>query len=230
MAARGRTLGIAGIVLLAALGATLVTLTLRRPSVPTYAPTRAEPRDAGRALVGPVVYTVDATAPDRWRYFSFARGAVVEDPGPRDWDLAFKRYQIIANGGARFAGEAGLRDLGEVPFAAVHEVPADGYAGTEGPPDDPRHPAIAGWYHYGFFSHVLTPRPRVWAVRTADGRHAKLEILGYYCTGAEPGCLTFRYVFQGDGSRAVAPGPRVTISGVAATAARGTTCTRRARA
>ena len=37
-------------------------------------------------------------------------------------------------------------------------------------------------------------------VRTADGRYAKLEILGYYCPGAHPGCLTFRYVFQGDGT------------------------------
>jgi hypothetical protein len=40
-------------------------------------------------------------------------------------------------------------------------------------------------------------------VRTTDGRYAKLEILGYYCPGGQPGCLTFRYVFQGDGSPSV---------------------------
>ncbi len=39
------------------------------------------------------------------------------------------------------------------------------------------------------------------AVRTADGRFAKVQILGYYCSGPRAGCLTFRYVYQGDGSR-----------------------------
>jgi len=36
-------------------------------------------------------------------------------------------------------------------------------------------------------------------LRTADGRYAKIEILGYYCIGALPGCTTFRYVYQGGG-------------------------------
>lgn len=53
-------------------------------------------------------------------------------------------------------------------------------------------------------------------MRTADGRYAKLEMVGYYCPGARPGCPTFRYVYQGDGTTAVdvpstrtarAPGP-----------------------
>jgi hypothetical protein len=39
----------------------------------------------------------------------------------------------------------------------------------------------------------------VYAVRTADGRFAKLQVISYYCTGAIPGCLTFRYVYQGAG-------------------------------
>src|SRR5881409_1924830 len=86
---------------------TLVALTLRQPAVPTYAPTPPAPKDAGRALVGPVLYTVDATAPDAWRHFSFRVGSVVD--GVHDWDLAFRRYAIIA-------GPGGILDLGEVPF------------------------------------------------------------------------------------------------------------------
>jgi hypothetical protein len=50
---------------------------------------------------------------------------------------------------------------------------------------------------------VLSPKPHVWAVRTAYGRYAKLEMVGYYCAGARPGCPTFRYVYQSDGSTAV---------------------------
>jgi hypothetical protein len=196
---RGSVIAVASIVVVAVV---LVALTLRQAEVPTYAPTAPTPSDVGRALVGPIVYTVDATNAERWRHFSFRLGAVVDESNPAGWDLAFRRYQIIANGGRGFTGRAGIRDLGPVAFANVHTVPADGYTETEASPD-PRNPAIAGWYTYGFFSHVLDPKPHVWAVRTADGRYAKLEILGYYCPGSQPGCLTFRYVFQGDGSPSV---------------------------
>jgi hypothetical protein len=182
---------------------TLVALSLRRPDVKTYTPTPAAPADAGNVLVGPIVYTVDATSPELWRYFSFRVGSVVDGPGPRDWDLGFRRFQIIANGGQGFQGEGAIRDLGAVPFDSVRAVPEDGYARSVSTPD-PANPAIAHWYSYGFFSHVLTPKPHVWAVRTADGRYAKLEIVSYYCPGAQPGCVTFRYAYQGDGSRTVA--------------------------
>jgi hypothetical protein len=64
----GAVLGLAGV---------LVALTLKTPSVPTYAPTTVAARDVGARLVGPILYTVDASAPDIWRYFSFRLG-----PGP----------------------------------------------------------------------------------------------------------------------------------------------------
>jgi hypothetical protein len=192
---------IAGAVLVG-LAAGLVAITLRQPAVATYAPTAPAPADSGRGLVGPVVYTVDATATDRWIHFSFRLGSVLDQAGPRDWDLAFRRYQIIANGGAGFEGRGGAIDLGPMAFSTVYEVPEAGYRENEGRPD-PQNPALVSWYHYGFFSHVLQPKPHVWAVRTADGRYAKLEIVGYYCPEARPGCLTFRYVYQGDGSAIV---------------------------
>jgi hypothetical protein len=40
-------------------------------------------------------------------------------------------------------------------------------------------------------------------VRTADGRYAKLELVSYYCPRSQPGFVTLRYVYQGDGSRNV---------------------------
>ena len=184
-------LGAAAVV---AIAVGLVALTLQPHDVPTYPPTPAVPRDAGRALVGPVLYTVDAMQADAWRRFSFRLGAVVDGGG----DLAFKRYAIVAGPGA------GLLDLGETRFDDVTTVPAGGYRGNEGAAE-PRNPAIAAWYRYGFFTHVLTPKPHVWAVRTAEARYAKLEMVGYYCPGPEPGCPTFRYVYQGDGTTRVAP-------------------------
>jgi HmuY protein len=178
-----------------AVAVTLVALTLQAPEAPpTFTPTVPAPKEAGGALVGPVLYTVDARAADGWRHFSFRLGSVVEVPA----DLAFRRYAIVAGTGG------GIADLGEVRFDQVSTVPATGYQANEGQAD-PRNPAIAGWYRYGFFSHVLSPKPRVWAVRTADGRYAKLEMVGYYCPGSVPGCPTFRYVYQGDGSTTVMP-------------------------
>ena len=188
---RAPALGAAAVV---AVAVGLVALTLQPRDVPTYPPTPAVPRDAGRALVGPVLYTVDAMQADTWRRFSFRLGAAVDGGG----DLAFKRYAIVAGPGA------GLLDLGEARFDDVKTVPAGGYRGNEGAAE-PRNPAIAAWYRYGFFTHVLTPKPHVWAVRTAEARYAKLEMVGYYCPGPEPGCPTFRYVYQGDGTTRMAP-------------------------
>jgi len=175
-----------------AVAALLVALTLRQPDVPGYPPTAVTPSDVGRRLVGPVLYTVDATEAEAWRYFSFRLGSIITDES-KGWDLAFRRYAIITSQGG------GALDLGERRFDEVRSVPADGYIATERA-GEPRNPAIAGWYRYGFFSHVLSPKPHVWALRTADGRYAKLEMVGYYCAGARPGCPTFRYVYQGDGS------------------------------
>jgi hypothetical protein len=183
---------IIGVAVVVAVAVAFVAFTLRPANVPTFAPTVAAPRDVGAALVGPILFTVDATDPEAWRHFSFRVGAVTDEPAR--WDLGFRRYQVVSSDGG------GIVDLGAVAFDQVAEAPADGYVPTEARPD-PRNAAIAGWYQYGFFSHVLTPKPHVWAVRTSDGRYAKMAMVGYYCPGAQPGCVTFRYVYRGDGSR-----------------------------
>lgn len=187
---------VGGIALLAAI---LVGLTLVRPEPPTFPPSPLDPRPAGEALVGPRTYTVDASDPDRWVFFSFAQGTVMEHPRPFEWDLAFRRFQVIVNGGEGFHGMGGILSLGEVGFDEVTRLPEEGYEGTRVHRGDSIQEAVERWYDYSFFSHLLSPRPVVYAVRTADGRYAKLEFLGYYCPGAQPGCLTFRYVYQGAG-------------------------------
>lgn len=190
---------------LAALAIAFVALSLHRPEPPTFAPSAILADEAGEILVGPAEYTVDATHDREWRHFDFSRGSVVEPRRGRDWDLAFRRNRIIVNGGPGFAGEGGIAELGAVPLPAVARAPASGYA-VNAVGRDTVNPAIDDWYDYGFTSHLLTPGRRVYAVRTADGRYAVMQILSYYCSGARPGCLTFRYVYQGDGSRRFAPG------------------------
>ncbi len=164
----------------------------------TYAPTAEAPVEVGGSRVGPRTVTVDASDGEVWRYFDFSRGSVVEDPGPTEWDIAFRRFQIMVNGGAGFMGEAGVLSLGEVPFDSVSEVPARGYV-VSAHARDSVNSEIERWYDYSWTSHLLTPKPEVYAIRTADRRYVKLEFVGYYCEGAVAGCATFRYVYQGGG-------------------------------
>lgn len=181
----------------------LVVSSLHRPTPRTFAPTAVRPSPAGDSLVRGRTVTIDARDPERWRRFDFSRGAVVEEPGPRGWDLAFRRFTVVVNGGEGYAGEGGAVPVGAVPPDSVRKVPAAGYVGTDGGLDeDPAHPVLSEWYRYDFFSHLLFPRDVTYAVRTADGGHAVVRFLGYYCPGVEAGCVTFRYSYRGDGRRA----------------------------
>jgi heme-binding HmuY-like protein len=194
-------------VLLAAFGfllASLVVGALRRPVPAAADVTAPDPASVGDTLVGPAAYTVDATDELRWTFFDFSRNAVVQVPGPLDWDLAFRRFEIIANGGTGFAGQGGVVDLGVVPFDSVREVPATGYLGTE---RDSTNPGIGHWYKYGYSSHLLDPGGHTYAVRTADGHYAKFSIVGYYCGEVRSGCFTIRYAYQGNGSRRLQSSP-----------------------
>jgi hypothetical protein len=191
---RAAALGVGGALALAML--LFAAAGARRAEPPTFEPTPLTPRPPATGLVGPDTFTVDASDAGRWRFFSFAHGTLLERPAPADWDIAFRRFQVIANGGPGFSGDGGIIDLGSVPFDSVLHAPRDGYVANTVRSDTVNN-AIRRWYDYSFLSHLLAPSSHVYVVRTADGRFAKLQFLGYYCPGARPGCVTFRYVYQG---------------------------------
>ncbi len=174
--------------------ASLLIGSLARPEFPPYTVTVPAPVTVGESLVGPATYTVDASATDRWRYFDFARNAAVDSGS---WDIAFRRFHLITAPGG------GIVDLGAVPFDSVTELPAGGYvANSPGP--DTTNPGVGKWYSYSTLSHLLTSRGHVYGVRTPRGSYAKLELLTYYCKDVGTACLTFRYAYQGKGTRRVA--------------------------
>lgn len=179
------------------MAATFVAVTLRRPELGMFQPTPAVPSETGSAIIGPVVYTADATR-EGWSYFDFSRGAVVDDPEGTNWDLAFRRHSIIVNGGPGFTGRGGVLET-TVPFDSLTTAPADGYVANR-VRGDTVNTVTEDWYEYSWMSHILRPKPTTYVVRTADGNYAKLELLSYYCLGAIAGCVTFRYVYQGDGT------------------------------
>jgi hypothetical protein len=178
--------------------------------VGNFVVTPPDPMEAGDRLVGPLLYTLNARASDQWAFFDFSRGSVVDVPHQFsvEWDLAFQRHKMLANGGATNPkGRAAILNLGEVAFNEVTEAPADGYVEdtiASIAPDTiiTENLAIKAWYHYSFLTHLLRPKANVYVIRTADGKYAKIRLVSYYCDGGQAsGCFTVEYVYQGNGSR-----------------------------
>jgi hypothetical protein len=170
----------------------LVLLSLRQPELPEFTPT---PLDAGAPSgPGPHTLTIDASDPQAWRYVDLERGTVGASPsGP--WDLAFRRFEVRVNGGAGFAGQGGVLDLGAVPLDSVARVPDDGYDAMRAQGRDTTLAVLENWYSYSYTTHVLRPRERTFALRTGEGGRAALRFVSYYCPGAQPGCVTLRFRF-----------------------------------
>jgi hypothetical protein len=176
------------------------------PSATVYQPTPPRPQEVGAHLVGPTVYTVDARSKEIWMYFDFSRGSVVavQDPKADAWDLAFQRYVIKTNGGdTQPTGQGALYSLGGGDFASVTRVPDNAIFVSDVRPKNrlsSYNPVIDKWYNYSYLANVLAPKPVVYIVRTRDGKYAKMRLLSYYCKDHAAGCITFEYVYQGDGS------------------------------
>ena len=176
------------------------------PTATVYEPTAPHSQQVGAQLLGPRVYTIDARSRDIWVYFDFARNAVVaiQHPKTESWDLAFQRHLIRTNGGqTNPAAQGALLRLQERALAAVVKVPdkAD-FVSDVHPKNRPSsyNPLIEKWFDYSYLANVLAPKALVYIVRTHDSKYAKIRILSYYCAQKSAGCLTFEYVYQGDGS------------------------------
>lgn len=164
----------------------LVAASLQRPTVEGFVPTTTATETAGVRR-----FTIDATDPDRWVFFDLDEGAVRERPAPMDWDIAFQRFRVITNGGATFLGNGAAADLGE---ASLDSASLSGAEWTETRArSDSTNPAIGRWYRYSWTSHLLTPLPHTYGIRTAHGDSVRLRFVSYYCPGATPGCVTFEW-------------------------------------
>ena len=180
---------LAGFALFLAVIAYLVASSLVRPVVPTFDPSphtwHASPDPEGDHAATDTV-TVDARDEVTWRFLDIDRGSLLAVPDTAGWDLAFRRHSIMVSGGAA--------DLGAVAYDDVVHAPAGPYVSTVARGDS-ANPVLRRWYRYRLLTHLLEPKGHVYAIRTSDGRYAKLEILSYYCPGPRSGCPTVRYTF-----------------------------------
>jgi len=141
---------------------------------------------------------VDATDEEAWVYLDLDSGEQVTPADPESdlaWDLRFRRFHIALNGGV--SGPAGVETV-FIDGATLEEVelaPEDGWVSDrpDGDDEDPEPDlALGGWYDYDVMTHVLTPRPGVYVIRTAEGDYA-LEMLDYYNAAGTSGHPSFAW-------------------------------------
>jgi hypothetical protein len=162
----------------------IVASSLARPVVRTFEPSaRRALAPASDSVVTDTV-TVDATDAELWRFLDLDHRALLEIPDTAGWDLAFRRHSLISSGGAF--------DLGAVVYDDVVRAPSGPFTATVAGRDT-ANAVLQRWYRYRLLTHLLEPNTHIYAVRTSDGRYAKLEILSYYCPGVRAGCPTVRY-------------------------------------
>ena len=151
-----------------------------------------------------IALDVDATASDAWTYVSLRDGAIVtvtDAATDSIWDVGFSRTRMRTNGGTSGGGSGAAVETSAATIAALDAAPTDGWLAdvmqSDGPPGSPEYsgsPVLASWYDYDPVTHSVSPRPVVFAVRTADGETAALRVLSY-----SAGALCVELAFAGPG-------------------------------
>lgn len=145
---------------------------------------------------GTYTTVVDASSMTDWIHADLELGA--EAPVTSPWDLRFQRFHISTNGGVTGSGGVEVAAITGTAFAAVTTAPTTGYLADAADGDADGTPDYAfergdGWYDYDPATHLLSPRPIVWVVRTAGGATLKLEIVRYYDAAGTSGWFTLHW-------------------------------------
>ena len=184
---------LAALVLLA--GAWLIWILIFRPAPAGFAPTTGEASDIGSQQTTVLQHTIDARSRESWVYFSFEERTVIPtSQDALDWDLAFRRNDVLTNGGeSNPLGKGGAIDLGGVSLAEA-VAPTIGFL-TDATDEERglENPELHKWYSYNWTTHIIKSKNHTYALRTPSGDVALLTFVAYYCDDGSSGCLTFQY-------------------------------------
>ena len=154
---------------------------------------------------GPAIgsLNVDASDTEQWIYVDLDSRTEVMPADPLDdavWDLAFRRFHVVLNGGVSGTGGVTAASVGDTAFEAVQAPAAGAFVTDTADGDDedtlPDYVISGGsdpWYAYDVTTHVLTPKARVFVVSTTEGALVKVAIERYYDGAGGPGHPTLRY-------------------------------------
>lgn len=164
----------------------------------------------------------------KYTYFQFDSGIIIPpyDTNTTRWDIAFQAAQIKVNGNTSGPGIGGIflyKSTVNNGFNALLAIPNNSVFKT----DNGNTLAISpyDWCNYdkvisGQGATLLIPNPNtIFCIRTAKGKYVKMEILSYYKDKIDLDPLadfsnaslalktqkqryyTFRYVYQGNGTK-----------------------------
>lgn len=149
-----------------------------------------------------------------YTYVSLREGRIITgaDTLTNKWDIAFKQFYIKVNGGTSATGGGNAAAfIANSSFEAYTQIVE---ADTEFKQDNGAtyalNPAPGVWYTYSPSTFLALPIPgKIFVIRTADGRYAKLEVTSFYRNGVTPDVTAspvqkalaqffyqFRYTFQ----------------------------------
>lgn len=149
---------------------------------------------------------VSAISSDEWHFFDIDTGEGLEAPADPfaaggDWDLAIQRFHLRMNGGEGGAGSVAVAMLADAEFDSVSQAPAEGYLQdlADGDDDDelPDFIISAGedpWWSYNPMFHTLSPKERVYVLRSSAGAYFAIEMVDYYdADSGDSGYPSFRW-------------------------------------
>ncbi len=144
---------------------------------------------------GSIISTVvDAKSADDWQKLDLDSGYA--DTG--DWDLSFRRFGVLSNGGVSGSGGVRLLALPGENFEAVTQAPGAeagwGVDLKDGEDDDTSPDNVfSDWYDYDVTTHALTPKDTLFLVRSTAGLFYKLRIEDYYDEAGTSAVVSFRW-------------------------------------
>lgn len=160
-----------------------------------------------------VVYgetNLDARAGKTWLSFAQGGAVAVDDPdASTDWDLSFDQWLLQTNSGTSGQGQGAAKAAGTRDFDQALEAPESGWVvdevqtiGSENRLES-TNAELAGWFEYDSTAQRIRSFEDVYFLKTGQGHHAKLQIVGYYhpVTG-EQGFYRLRWAYRADGGRA----------------------------
>lgn len=158
-----------------------------------------------------------AIAPtNKFTLYSLRENKVISnsDSATALWDIGFRSTTIIINGGTSGPGEGAAQIVNGI-FDELNAAPVDGYNMDEQGAFAIPTGSGNGWYTYtgmdGTPKNTIMPiAGKVIALKTGDGKYAKVEILNFYYgnpvmdatfDNSKPSrYYTFRFIHQPDGS------------------------------
>jgi len=190
-------IGLAGtlVVLVLMASAWMLWVFVLQPPPTGFAPTTGEASGISDQQTPALQFTIDARSRQDWVYFSFEKGiAVPTSQDAPDWDLGFRRNDLLTNGGeTNPLGIGGAVDLGDVPLAEAVAPSNDFLLDATHEERGLENPALHKWYKYNWTTHIVTSKNHTYALRTPAGDVVLLTFVSYYCEDGSSGCVTFQY-------------------------------------